>query len=69
VVPAVAVAVAALVISGAGTLIVSANVAFAVPPLLVALSVTEAVPAAVGVPEISPVALLMVKPAGRDAAP
>ena len=48
---------------------VSANVAFAVPPLLVALSVTEAIPAVVGVPEISPVVLLMVKPAGRDVAP
>jgi len=37
----------------------------AVPPLLVALSVTVEVPAAVGVPEIKPVPLFTVIPAAK----
>jgi hypothetical protein len=40
-----------------------------VPPLFVALSVTFEVPAAVGVPEISPVSLLTVNPDGNPVAP
>ena len=43
--------------------------AVAVPPLSVALSVTVDKLAAVGVPEINPVALLIVSPAGRPVAP
>jgi hypothetical protein len=37
--------------------------------MLVALSVTVEVPAAVGVPEINPVPLFTVNPAGKPAAP
>jgi hypothetical protein len=37
--------------------------------LFVALSVTVEVPAAVGVPEISPVPVLTVNPTGNPAAP
>jgi hypothetical protein len=48
---------------------VSVKVAFAVPPLLVALSVTVDVPAAVGVPEINPFPLLTDNPAGKPVAP
>ena len=39
-----------------------------VPPALVALRVTDDVPAVVGVPEIKPVAVLIDKPAGNPAA-
>jgi hypothetical protein len=49
--------------------IVSVRVALPVPPLLVALRVTVEVPAAVGVPEINPVALFNVSPAGNPVAP
>jgi hypothetical protein len=48
---------------------VSVKVAVPVPALLVALSVTVEVPAAVGVPEIKPVAVLTDKPEGNPAAP
>ncbi len=48
---------------------VSVKVAFPVPPLLVALSVTIDVPDAVGVPEINPFLLLTDKPAGSPVAP
>jgi hypothetical protein len=44
-------------------------VALPVPPLLVALTVTVEVAAAVGVPEINPVVLLTVNPAGNPVAP
>ena len=44
------------------------RVAFPVPPLFTALSVTVEVPAAVGVPEITPVALFTVNPAGNPVA-
>ena len=47
---------------------VSVRVALPVPPALVAPSVTVEVPAAVGVPEISPVAVLTDKPAGKPVA-
>jgi hypothetical protein len=57
------------VITGFATAMVSVRVAFPVPPLLVALSVTVEVPAAVGVPEINPVALFTVSPAGNPVAP
>ena len=48
---------------------VSVSVALPVPPLLVALTVTVEVPAAVGVPEINPVPLFTVSPAGNPVAP
>jgi hypothetical protein len=48
---------------------VSVRVALPVPPLLVALRVTVEVPAAVGIPEINPVALFTVKPDGNPVAP
>ena len=48
---------------------VSVKVAFPVPPLLVALSVTVEVPAVVGVPEINPLLLLTARPAGNPVAP
>ena len=47
---------------------VSVRVALPVPPLLVALSVTVDVPAAVGVPEINPVSLFTANPAGNAVA-
>jgi hypothetical protein len=59
----------ALVTTGAGALIVSVKVAFPVPPLFVALSVTLEAPVAVGVPEISPLVVLMLNPSGNPAAP
>ena len=48
--------------------IVRAKVAEPVPPALVALSVTLEVPAAAGVPEITPVVVLMESPAGNPVA-
>ncbi len=56
---------------GGGTtteLIANTSVAVPVPPPLVALKVTVAAPAAVGVPEISPVPVLMLSPAGKPMA-
>jgi hypothetical protein len=57
---------------GGGGLIVKVNVALPVPPELVALMVTlyglpASVPAA-GVPEITPVAVFTVRPAGSPVA-
>jgi hypothetical protein len=49
--------------------IVSVRVALPVPVLLVALSVTDDVPAAAGVPEINPVEVFTVNPAGNPVAP
>ena len=69
--PAVPVALKALVITGLGGragLIVKLKVAVPVPPLLVALKATLEVPEAVGVPEISPVAVLIDRPAGSPVA-
>ena len=56
-------------ITGGGGLIVKVNVALPVPPLLVALIVTLYVPAVVGVPEINPVLVFTLKPAGNPLAP
>ena len=56
---------------GVGDRLVMVNVSVAVPvPLpFVALSVMLYVPAVVGVPEINPVDVFTVKPAGNGAAP
>ena len=62
-------ALVALVITGAAGLIVNVSVAFPVPPVFVALNVTVELPAPVGVPEIKPVLLLTVSPAGNPVAP
>jgi len=62
-------AVVALMIAGAAGLMVSVKVAFAVPPLLLALSVTVDVAAVGGVPEINPFPLLTDNPAGKPVAP
>jgi hypothetical protein len=65
----VPVALVALVITGVGGgLIVIVRVALPVPPALVALMVTVKVPEAVGVPEINPVEVFTVKPAGNGVA-
>lgn len=55
-------------LEGGGTLIVTANVADPVPKPLVALNVTLDVPAAVGVPAMTPVVVLIESPAGNPAA-
>ena len=60
-----AVAVAALVITGVG-LTVKVSVLVTVPNALLAESLIVLVPAAVGVPEITPVAELRLKPAGSS---
>ena len=57
-----------LVITGVGGLIVMVRVLVPVPPALVALRVTLDVPAVVGVPEINPVAVFTVNPAGNPVA-
>jgi hypothetical protein len=62
-------AVVALVITGTAGLMVSVKVAFPVPPLLLALSVTVDVAAVAGVPEINPFPLLTDNPAGKPVAP
>ena len=54
--------------AGAGGLMVSASVAVPVPSASVALSVTLAAPAEPGVPEMRPLLVLMLRPAGRPAA-
>ena len=54
--------------TGAGGLMVKVRVALPVPPALVALIVTVYVPAVVGVPEINPVLVSTVKPAGSPVA-
>ena len=59
----------ALEITGAGTEIVSDKVALPVPVLFVALSVTVDVPAVVGVPEMRPVLVFTLRPAGKPVAP
>jgi hypothetical protein len=57
------------VITGTAT-IVRVSVAVAVPEVLVALNVTvDVLPGPVGVPEITPVAVFTVKPAGNPVAP
>ena len=67
--PAVPLAVVALLITGADRMIVSARLCVAVPAPLVAERVTFVCPAAVGLPEMTPVVLLIDKPAGRPVAP
>jgi len=68
--PTVPVAVAALEIAGdAGGLMVIVRVALPVPREFVALIVTVKVPEAVGVPEITPVEVFTVNPAGNPVAP
>ena len=47
---------------------VKVSVALPVPPALVALMVTLYVPAVVGVPEINPVLVFTVRPAGSPVA-
>ena len=49
-------------------MIVKVKVALPLPLLLVALMVTLYVPAVVGVPEINPVLVLTLKPAGSPVA-
>ena len=49
-------------------MIVKVSVAVPVPPLFVARSVTVEAPAAVGVPEITPVVVLTERPAGNPVA-
>src|SRR5437667_10157520 len=55
--------------TGGAGLIVSASDWVPVPPALVALRVSVEVPAVVGVPEMSPVVALIVRPAGSPLAP
>jgi hypothetical protein len=55
--------------TGAPTVIVRVSVALPVPVLFVALNVTVEVPAAIGVPEISPLVVFTDNPAGRPVAP
>ena len=59
----------ALEITGAGTATVSVRVALPVPVPLVALRVTVEVPATVGVPDMRPVLVLILSPAGHPVAP
>lgn len=66
--PTVAVVVAALVIKGAGGLATTVRVCVPVPPALLAEIVMVLVPAAVGAPEIRPVAVLILNPAGKPVA-
>ena len=66
--PCVPVALVELLITGAGGFTVSVNVAVPVPVALVALIVTEDVPADEGVPLMTPVEVFTLKPAGRPVA-
>ncbi len=66
--PTFPLAVVALVITGCASAMVRVRVALPVPALLVALSVTVEVPAAVGVPEIKPLVVLTDRPAGSPVA-
>ncbi len=67
--PAVPLAVVALVMTGFAMAIVSVRVALPVPVPFVALSVTLDVPAALGVPEMRPVVVLTLNPVGSPVAP
>jgi hypothetical protein len=58
----------ALVITGLATVTVSTKVAVPEPAALVAPIVTLEVPAAVGVPEMIPVVVATLKPAGNPVA-
>ena len=59
----------ALVIAGAAGLMVSVSVAIPVPLAFVAVRVTVEVPDTVGVPEIKPLVVFTVTPAGSPVAP
>jgi hypothetical protein len=67
--PVAPLAVVGLVITGGGGLMVNVRVLVPVPPALVALTVTDEVPAVVGVPEITPVPVLTLNPPGNPVAP
>ena len=54
--------------TGFAGLMVRVKVALPVPPALVALMVTVYVPAVVGVPEINPVLVFALRPAGNPVA-
>ena len=58
----------AMVTAAVAPRMVRARVAVPVPPALVALSVTAETPTAVGVPVMTPVAVLTLNPAGRPVA-
>ena len=62
------VAVAALVITGTRGFTVNNSVRLPIPPALLALIVMLLLPTVVGVPEMTPVSGLMLKPAGRSVA-
>ncbi|HTX39898.1 MAG TPA: hypothetical protein VME43_32995 [Bryobacteraceae bacterium] len=62
-------AVVTLVITGGPDAIVMVSVALPVPLLFVALMVTGVVPTALGVPEMTPVAVLTDSPPGNPVAP
>ena len=66
--PTFPLAVAALDTTGAATVTVIVKALVPVPAVLVARSVTADVAAVVGVPEINPVAVLIVSPAGNPVA-
>ncbi len=70
--PTVPLAVAALEITGAVTVVDAATVIVRVlvaePPAFVAFKVTVEVATTVGVPEITPVVVLIVRPAGSPVA-
>jgi hypothetical protein len=68
-VPTVPLAEVELVMTGGADATVTVRVAVPVPPLLVALRVTDEVAAVVGVPEIRPVVVLTDKPVGNPVAP
>ncbi|HTX39903.1 MAG TPA: hypothetical protein VME43_33020 [Bryobacteraceae bacterium] len=67
--PTAPLAVLALVITGGPNLTVIVSVVLPVPVLFVALMVTGVVPAAPGVPEMTPVAVLTNSPPGSPVAP
>ena len=58
-----------MITGGGGGLMVSVKVTVPVPREFVALIVTVKVPDAVGVPEITPVEVFTVNPAGNPVAP
>ena len=64
----VPVAVNVLVMTGGGGRTVNTSVAEPLPPALLALIVTELVPVADGVPEITPVEVLILNPVGSPVA-
>ena len=66
--PTVPLAVAVLLMTGAGGTMVSVNVAVPVPPAFFAERVMVNVPASVGVPVICPVTEFKFNPAGRPVA-